>query len=585
MALQLKNPFKKQQDQLRAADGKFTSGSGGLNTLKNFNWKRALPVVLLISIAGGYFVFRSFAGSLIYNYQFSRSECSTVSNPNTKALSSATQLADSSRSVNPSDLDCDQQSAEAMVYRMYQGVLGREPDPAGFKFWVQKLAGDRAKPSEMATQLLQNKSISNLSAPEYVTWMYKQFNGRSQPDDKGLAFWTKHLNDKSWSRSGMAAHFAAQKTSKDFYQSRYAAYIAKVPALKISQDALNAQKTRTRSAASNAVTAKTYYKAALKYAQNTKMNLSAAKNIASKSVPSSSDLTVISFNEKTARATLANAQKAARLAKSNYLKADALAQNASKVAKYSPDISDSGVKSERNKALLYSNGAEKATNQIVDTIKSIAGQYQIAEKKYAADQIAKQQAAEAAAQRQGSGTTSDSAPTGYDTPDPVDVTPVPVGRNTIADKTAWCRNVTGSYRYHSSNRHVTYTISYHKKYDGRSGCVVDKASKVAKNDDSCDADFTPYGVHSCIKLLTTCKSGFGLNSSRTKCIPSVVKPSGIDCKGGSKNVGYNSNLKSYYCRQGTLTGGRSSVHCPAGGYHAEAWAQSANGRTYWACHL
>lgn len=53
----------KQQQPKRDANGKFVGGSGGLTALKKFNWRRALPVVVVVSLTGGYLVFRSFAAS------------------------------------------------------------------------------------------------------------------------------------------------------------------------------------------------------------------------------------------------------------------------------------------------------------------------------------------------------------------------------------------------------------------------------------------------------------------------------------------------------------------------------------------
>lgn len=62
----LNNPFKKQSGQKRDEEGKFatTTGSGGLLKSKNFNLKRALPIMILVALVGGYMVFRSFAATL-----------------------------------------------------------------------------------------------------------------------------------------------------------------------------------------------------------------------------------------------------------------------------------------------------------------------------------------------------------------------------------------------------------------------------------------------------------------------------------------------------------------------------------------
>lgn len=61
----LKNPFKKQTGPNRDEEGRFaaTSGGGGLRTVKQFNWKRAAPLIIIVTLAGGFFVFQSFAAT------------------------------------------------------------------------------------------------------------------------------------------------------------------------------------------------------------------------------------------------------------------------------------------------------------------------------------------------------------------------------------------------------------------------------------------------------------------------------------------------------------------------------------------
>ena len=53
-----KKPAGPNRDHL----GQFTSGSGGLLNTERFNWKRVLPLVAVVSLVGGYFVYQSFAG-------------------------------------------------------------------------------------------------------------------------------------------------------------------------------------------------------------------------------------------------------------------------------------------------------------------------------------------------------------------------------------------------------------------------------------------------------------------------------------------------------------------------------------------
>ncbi|MDQ5913252.1 MAG: hypothetical protein QG659_674 [Patescibacteria group bacterium] len=59
----LKNPFKKQTGPNRDDVGKFatTAGGGGLKSIKKFNWKRAAPLIAIVTLVGGFLVFQSFA--------------------------------------------------------------------------------------------------------------------------------------------------------------------------------------------------------------------------------------------------------------------------------------------------------------------------------------------------------------------------------------------------------------------------------------------------------------------------------------------------------------------------------------------
>ncbi len=65
---QIANPLKKQKGPKRDEEGKFasTTGGGGLSTLRGFDFKRALPLIAVITLVGGFFVYRSFAATPNY---------------------------------------------------------------------------------------------------------------------------------------------------------------------------------------------------------------------------------------------------------------------------------------------------------------------------------------------------------------------------------------------------------------------------------------------------------------------------------------------------------------------------------------
>lgn len=45
----------------RDEEGKFTSGNGGLNIMKSLNWKRAIPLIIIVLLVGGFSVYRTLA--------------------------------------------------------------------------------------------------------------------------------------------------------------------------------------------------------------------------------------------------------------------------------------------------------------------------------------------------------------------------------------------------------------------------------------------------------------------------------------------------------------------------------------------
>ena len=61
------NLFKKQSGPNRDEEGKFaaqvTTGAGGLKRLRNFNLKRAIPLLIVVTIVGGSLVYQSFAAA------------------------------------------------------------------------------------------------------------------------------------------------------------------------------------------------------------------------------------------------------------------------------------------------------------------------------------------------------------------------------------------------------------------------------------------------------------------------------------------------------------------------------------------
>ena len=224
--LQKLNPLKKTEDQKRDNDGKFTAGSGGLAKLKKFNWGRSAPIIVLIALAGGFLVFRSFAGTKTPAYQYSVYDTKNcVGFDKTKTT------------VNADPKSCANLSAEALTYRLYEGILGRAPEtgatstanattgqPAkvsGYAYWTQRLAGERTHTTRV-TQLIMasNEATGNVSDGQYVANLYLNVLGRpaGTADPTGVTYWTKQLTTKAKTRAEALAYFAAHATPKKTVQ-------------------------------------------------------------------------------------------------------------------------------------------------------------------------------------------------------------------------------------------------------------------------------------------------------------------------------------------------------------------------------
>lgn len=103
-------------------------------------------------------------------------------------------------------LDGDE-TTEDFVYRMYTTVLGREPDDAGFEFWVNKLDSGECGAAEIVSGFFNSNEYNarNKSNEEIVTDCYNAMLGR-EPDEAGKEFWEERL-DVGMSADAVCAGF------------------------------------------------------------------------------------------------------------------------------------------------------------------------------------------------------------------------------------------------------------------------------------------------------------------------------------------------------------------------------------------
>jgi hypothetical protein len=127
---------------------------------------------------------------------------------------------------------CVDKSADAAVYRVYRGLLGRRPDVAGYAYWVQVLAGDRVAYERFialftAEPQVKAKLSTLVSDEDFVTYMYKNFQGI----DKAATStdnWVKRLKatgSTKISRNEVVRQFVFNEKTTKYFQSDFLLYM------------------------------------------------------------------------------------------------------------------------------------------------------------------------------------------------------------------------------------------------------------------------------------------------------------------------------------------------------------------------
>ena len=111
----------------------------------------------------------------------------------------------------PTNIDPSGNSGEQIlgfVNRLYQYVLGREPEKEGAQYWTNELYNFRKTGAEVAQGFIFSKEFidKNTSNKDFVTILYKTFFGRD-PEAEGLNYWVGQLDSGSMSRERVANGF------------------------------------------------------------------------------------------------------------------------------------------------------------------------------------------------------------------------------------------------------------------------------------------------------------------------------------------------------------------------------------------
>lgn len=410
---------------------------GGSNLAKNsssplFSKRNGLIAAGLAAIAGIVFVALSFAGGTP-DYQYSVSaKC-------------AGQQASQS---------CKDKSAEAAVYRMYKGVLGWNPDSAGYQYWVQLYAGDRVPTTTVMNRFLAQSAPKAKLAPlasdeQFVAYLQKNFTGKTTPVTASN-YWVKQLQQRKLTRNDVVRKFVFLSESIKYSQPGFNAYLASAAPVAVKQTALAAQTERARKAS-------VYTSAITKELASAKAKFKIVDDRyrAAKKLGDQRQSEVSQTDIANATANAVDAKKYAEQVKIHYVKAQdawnknkAIMNEAERVAKRSPDITASTVVRNGEAGRRPTEEARKLNSQAQTRVGWSNQAVAQAKQKYSAEQarlaeIRRQQ--ELAAQQVGQENSSENS--GNTTPGPTDGQPTaPQLAKWIAPSSFDCRPWNGYFK-------------------------------------------------------------------------------------------------------------------------------------------
>lgn len=376
---------KKRSGPKRDSNGKFAPSSGGLLRSKKLSRKQMIPVILIVVLVGGFFVYKSFASARKPKFQYSVYSCREMT-------------------TNPSSSDrsCYDYSAEATTYRMYRAILKKDPTEASYEQWTQQMAGgDSNLEGRLTSEMLARRihGMPNAQTGDgimrnkaVVTNLYLNVYGNTNDKD-GIEFWANQMRVKGWSVPKLLHEFVnnpgvISKLRPGFEQAVIA---YKVPRTTIVAIARQKQEARTAEGRRiNAVTKKMVDQMKEKSKDNNARKVAAGK-IASKTADkiSSGDLNTIKnnyINVIQARLEGFGGKDYKGLIQGNYTKVAALYDASKRVTSYSPDITNYGVTTEHKIA----NNYRSDLNRNYENAKWLLGEtnkaYSIARQKYDAHQ-------------------------------------------------------------------------------------------------------------------------------------------------------------------------------------------------------
>lgn len=284
---------------------------------------------------------------------------------------------------------CKDRSAEAMVYRLYRGLMDRDPNATEYAFWTQQLAGERTKITD--TVLVQKQSAAMGSDEVFISKLYNDMLLRA-PKGNELKTWKARLvapGDKKWSRQKVVGQFATTIEAVKANRLPFKAFSATAPVVTVTQTAAAEQRKRYETMLTDYQQPNWNSRNKAKDAANKANKLvTTANDVAGKSSITLADLDKIGDYQDLATGYLANARSYAAEAKGRvsaanrpYDQARALAAHARDIAA-SPNYGISMIKARYNTIAGYYTEAAKTPTEISSSISKISKAYSSAEKKY-----------------------------------------------------------------------------------------------------------------------------------------------------------------------------------------------------------
>jgi len=103
----------------------------------------------------------------------------------------------------------DPDKAQTYIESLYQHAFGRNPDPSGTEFWMQKIMSGEVSATDVAKNIFESDELKQkeLTDEEYVAMAYEILLGR-EADDEGLQYWVNQLQNEGLTRELLFYEFS-----------------------------------------------------------------------------------------------------------------------------------------------------------------------------------------------------------------------------------------------------------------------------------------------------------------------------------------------------------------------------------------